>query len=309
MKKIGIVGRGSIGVNMAFYMQSASDIQVTLLVRDSVNLSEVLSIMTSDGEKHLLICQQAHISRESLRDLDLIIMPVKQYQVETLLQTIAPLVNTHASLMLLHNGMGGIELAKKYLPDNPLLAATTTDGVYKTSPTAFIQSATGQLDIGPADPEQSTENGNEPDFNYIKQIHPNVHWRNDIIFALYQKLAVNAVINPLTALKNCKNGELINYSAEVNSVKQEVFDLYEFMNLPIDNHALSQLIDDVIQLTQQNYSSMQQDFQHGRETEVEGILGFLIEKGHETGMKMDFIQGLYTQIVESGGGRKQYPSL
>jgi 2-dehydropantoate 2-reductase len=41
---------------------------------------------------------------------------------------------------------------------------------------------------------------------------------------------------------------------------------------------------------------MHQDFQNGRETEVEGILGFLLVKGHETGMKMAYVQQLYEQI-------------
>jgi 2-dehydropantoate 2-reductase len=68
------------------------------------------------------------------------------------------------------------------------------------------------------------------------------------------------------------------------------------MDLPSDNHALSLHIDTVIQLTKENYSSMHQDFQNGRETEVEGILGFLLAKGQETGMKMAYVQQLYEQI-------------
>jgi 2-dehydropantoate 2-reductase len=82
-------------------------------------------------------------------------------------------------------------------------------------------------------------------------------------------------------------------------IKEEVFDLYEFMNLPLDNHALSKQIDDVIRLTQDNYSSMHQDYQNGRETEVEGILGFLLARAKETGMKMNFIKTLYEQIKQS----------
>jgi 2-dehydropantoate 2-reductase len=326
IKKIGIIGRGSIGVSVAFNLQLAQNIQTTLLVREHYERSDVLSLLTVDGETRIIECAQAYISKSALQPLDLIILPVKQYQIERLVQDIAEYLDTKTTVLLLHNGMGGIQLVQKYLPNNPLLVATTTDGVYKTSTTCFIQTAVGQFDIGAVYKENSDEenvdeeninegnvnegNVNEESVNkekpiekhnhstwdYLNYLHPRLLWRSDMTFVLYQKLAVNAAINPLTALKNCKNGGLMDYSEEVKKVKEEIFDLYEFMNLPIDTHALSLHIDAVIQLTKENYSSMHQDFQNGRETEVEGILGFLLEKGKETGMKMAFVQTLYEQI-------------
>ncbi|MFT5712422.1 MAG: 2-dehydropantoate 2-reductase [Glaciecola sp.] len=326
IKRIGIIGRGAIGVNIAFNLQFVECVQTTLLVKEHYDRSDVLSLLTVDGEKHIIKCNQAYISKSILQPLDLIILPVKQYQIERLLLDIAEYLDTKTTILLLHNGMGGIQLVQKYLPNNPLLVATTTDGVYKTSTTCFIQTAVGQFDIGAIyeenvdeenvdeenvdeenadeesvneesiDEEKPIEKHNNSRWNYLSYLHPRLLWRSDMAFALYQKLAVNAAINPLTAIKNCKNGELVHYSEEVKKVKEEIFDLYEFMNLPIDNHALSLHIDNVIQLTKENYSSMHQDFQNKRETEVEGILGFLLEKGKETGMKMAFIQTLYEQI-------------
>ena len=311
IKKIGIVGRGAIGVNIAFYLQSAKTVKTTLLVRDQYDRSDMLSLTTADAKVHAIKCDQAYISASSLKQLDMIILPVKQYQIERLLQEIAEKLDPKTTILLLHNGMGGIELVQMYLPNNPLLVATTTDGVYKTSPTCFVQTAVGQLDIGviykkrtneessceeSAYEKSIVENHNIPKWNYVNCLHPHLVWRNDIVFALYQKLAVNAAINPLTALKNCKNGALVNYSEEVSRIKEEIFDLFEFMDLPLDNHTLSLHIDAVIQLTKENYSSMHQDFQNGRETEVEGILGFLLAKGQETGMKMAYVQQLYEQI-------------
>jgi len=321
IKKIGIIGRGSIGVNVAFNLQLAQSIQTTLLVREHYDRSDVLSLLTVDGQTHLIKCDQVYISKSSLQSLDLIILPVKHYQIERIVQEIAEHVDAKTTILLLQNGMGGTQLVQRYLPNNPLLVATTTDGVYKTSTTCFIQTAVGQFDIGAIyeenldeenldeenldeenldeenlDEENPIAKHNNSAWDYLSCLHPNLLWRSDMAFVLYQKLAVNAAINPLTALKNCKNGELVNYSEEVKKVKEEIFDLYEFMNLPLDNHALSLHIDAVIQLTKENYSSMHQDFQNGRETEVEGILGFLLEKGKETGMKMAFVQTLYEQI-------------
>jgi len=312
IKKIGIIGRGAIGVNIAFNLQSTKNIHTTLLIRGHYDRSEVLSLLTPDGVTHSIKCKQEYISKGSLQPLDLLVLPVKQYQIESLLREITEKLGPKTTVLLLHNGMGGIELVQKYLPNNPLLVATTTDGVYKISPICFVQTAVGQFEIGvineqdmdqeDAEAEDITatktiEKQHDSTWDYLSYLHPKLFWRDDIIFALYQKIAVNAAINPLTALKNCKNGELVNYLEEVKRVKEEIFDLYEFMNLPLDNHALSLHIDAVIELTKENYSSMHQDFQNGRETEVEGILGFLLAKGQETGMKMAYIQQLYEQIT------------
>ncbi|STV20682.1 2-dehydropantoate 2-reductase [Klebsiella pneumoniae] len=38
----------------------------------------------------------------------------------------------------------------------------------------------------------------------------------------WRKLAVNCVINPLTALKGCKNGDLRDYTQEVAAICREV---------------------------------------------------------------------------------------
>lgn len=296
IKNIGIIGRGAIGVNIAFNLQLAVNIKTTLLVRDNNDLDDQLTLLDADGTTHQISTSQQFLSQQALKQLDIVVIPVKQYQIEALLQDLAPILTSQTAILLLHNGMGGIELVQKYLPNNPLLVATTTDGVYKTSPTYFVQTAVGQFDIGIVDEDGRFEKGERSGWKYLDSLHPNLRWRNDIVFALYQKIAVNAAINPLTALKNCKNGELLNYLDEIKKIKEEIFDLYEFMNLPLDNHALSQHIDAVIRLTKDNYSSMHQDFQNGRETEVEGILGFLLEKAKETGMKMPLIQTLYEQI-------------
>lgn len=296
IKNIGIIGRGAIGVNLAFNLQLAANIRTTLLLRDHYLFDEKLTLLSADNKTHEIVIPQTFISQQTLLQLDVLVIPVKQYQIEALLQKLASLLPTHTAILLLHNGMGGIELVQKYLPNNRLLVATTTDGVYKTSATCFVQTAVGQFDIGVVDDKSSVEDNAYLGWGYLEALHPNLRWRNDIVFALYQKLAVNAAINPLTALKNCKNGELLSYSKEINIIKEEIFDLYEFMNLPLDNHALSLHIDAVIQLTKDNYSSMHQDFHNARETEVEGILGFLLEKSRETGMKMPFIQTLYEQI-------------
>ncbi|MBF7072459.1 ketopantoate reductase family protein [Glaciecola sp. MH2013] len=305
--EIGIVGRGAIGLSLLNHLQNRKEHNITLFIRPETAVLDAIYFATQEQNERVLQAQQLPISQANVQKLELIILPIKHYQVAATLEQLSGILPSRTALLLLHNGMGTKELAQKLFPHNPILLGITTDGVYQLSANRFQHVATGKLEVGLAttiDALQDnalTDNREDQELaTYwkprLETLHPNMQWREDIEYAQYQKLAVNAVINPLTALKNCKNGELTLYPKEVAAVKNEVFDLYEFMQLPIDTFALSTQIDEVISLTANNYSSMHQDYHFQRETELDGILGFLIEKAEATGMQLPLINDMYMRL-------------
>ncbi|MDT0582926.1 ketopantoate reductase family protein [Brumicola blandensis] len=300
--KVGIIGRGAIGVCLASYLSKQNQMQTVLFIRDTYEPISPLYLQQVDGVDIAITAPQVNLNAETLKDIDLLILPIKHYQVETTLLALQGKLSHHTTVLLLHNGMGTQALIEKHLPNTPYLIGITTDAAYQVSANRFHQVACGKLEIGC--PIQTSEidsrNVSTRSMTELMKLHPRLTWREDIEYAQYQKLAINAAINPLSATKNCKNGQVKHFKDELKQIKSEIFDLYEFMNLPIDNHELSQQIDDVIDLTKNNYSSMHQDFNKNRQTEVDGILGFLLLKGEETGMKLPFIESLYQQIVSSG---------
>ncbi|MNN79371.1 2-dehydropantoate 2-reductase [compost metagenome] len=54
----------------------------------------------------------------------------------------------------------------------------------------------------------------------------------------------------------------------------------------------------VVELTADNYSSMYQDMELGRETEIEAITGFLLARAAQHGIAVPVNQGLYQAIKE-----------
>lgn len=118
---------------------------------------------------------------------------------------------------------------------------------------------------------------------------------------LWFKLAANCVINPLTALYQCVNGE-IRHAFEQNH-KEESFD--SFMTKVLQEvsqvapppqsedalllssssvDALKAYVESVMDATAANKSSMLQDILSGRETEIDYLNGFVVHQGERQGI-------------------------
>lgn len=112
-----------------------------------------------------------------------------------------------------------------------------------------------------------------------------------------EKLAINAILNPVTALLNIPNGAILyNPSlaktmrlllAEISLVLRS---LPEFEGVPnvrmrFSPERLETLIMGVAAKTAQNSSSMREDMRKGRMTEVEYINGYVVKRGEEMGVK------------------------
>ncbi|KAK4989469.1 2-dehydropantoate 2-reductase (Ketopantoate reductase) (KPA reductase) (KPR) [Elasticomyces elasticus] len=112
-----------------------------------------------------------------------------------------------------------------------------------------------------------------------------------------EKLAVNAVINPLTVLLDARNGSLLyNFAltrtmrlllAEISLVIRSLPELRGLPNVAqrFSPERLETLCISVADRTKGNISSMLADVRAGRKTEVEYISGYVVRRGEEMGMK------------------------
>ncbi|NYY81077.1 hypothetical protein DMI65_06075 [Escherichia coli] len=82
---------------------------------------------------------------------------------------------------------------------------------------------------------------------------------NNIRAELWRKLAVNCVINPLTAILNCPNGELRHHQQEIMQICEEVAAVIEREGHHTSAEDLRDYVMQVIDATAENISSMLQD--------------------------------------------------
>jgi 2-dehydropantoate 2-reductase len=133
---------------------------------------------------------------------------------------------------------------------------------------------------------------------------------DDIDPYLYGKVLVNAVINPITAVTGLRNGEIIEHEGVrdlVERVANECSDILtaKGLTLPYDDPLKKVL--EVARNTAGNLSSMLQDVQNGRRTEVEYISGIFVKEAKKLGMEAPLNAFLLELLLSEEWARPSRP--
>ncbi|KGB00936.1 2-dehydropantoate 2-reductase [Enterobacteriaceae bacterium ATCC 29904] len=225
-----------------------------------------------------------------LAQSDMLLVTLKAWQVSDAVKALAATLPASSPVLLLHNGMGTIDELKSI--HQPLLMATTTHAARRDG-NIIVHVAGGVTHIGPA-------RAQDGDYSYLadtlQDVLPDVAWHNHIRPQLWRKLAVNCVINPLTALWNCPNGELKNHQQLVATLCAEVASVVERECLHTSADDLRYYVDQVIESTAENISSMLQDVRAQRHTEIDYITGYLLKRARAHGISVPENARLYDMV-------------
>lgn len=225
-----------------------------------------------------------------LAQSDLLLVTLKAWQVSDAVKSLASMLPTTTPVLLIHNGMGTVEELKA-IP-HPLLMGITTHAARRDG-NIIIHVASGTTHIGPARQQDG-------DYSYLadtlQEVLPDVAWHNTIRPQLWRKLAVNCVINPLTALWNCPNGELLTHPELTEAICNEVAAVMEREGHHTSADDLLYYVNQVIENTAKNISSMLQDVRAQRRTEADYITGYLLRRARAHGIAVPENTRLYEQI-------------
>lgn len=302
--KIAILGAGAIG-QLLFHQLAGANSSPDLIVRTpnkadplgSAN-TQSLCFTTMTGEQITreaqLIWPTSDPLIKPLIAIDLLIVCVKAYQVLDALKPLLPKLKPECHLLLLHNGMGThIDIAP-YLCGRGLSLGTTSQGGLRSGRWQVTQTGTGVTQLG----HYCGSAMPLPIKRRLLNNIPGSQWCDAILPMLWQKLAINIAINPLTALYNCRNGELANprYLDRITVLLTEVVIVAQADGIAFDKAALVSRVFEVIQLTANNYSSMHQDIYHQRKTEIDAINGYLIARARHHGIATPYNDHVYQEV-------------
>ncbi|MFD1018070.1 2-dehydropantoate 2-reductase [Thalassobacillus hwangdonensis] len=265
--RIGIIGGGAIGLLLSSLLGKDHDVtiyvrrceQLQAIKEEGVSLSEsnrttrVASKMFGDWDRH-----------------DLMFVCVKQYHLDELIPLLDQL-DFDIPLVFLQNGMGHLEAIDR-LENHQAIVGVMEHGAMRVTDTIVNHTGKGVLKVAPYRASNismyKVKELSAPDFP--------IQFMEDFYQLLAKKLVVNTVINPLTALFEVENGRI----AEDPHLKKLAYmigeEACEVLQLSFDEEW--DRVMEVVRLTAANLSSMAKDIQEGRRTEVDAILGYLMER-------------------------------
>lgn len=203
----------------------------------------------------------------------------------------------NCKILLLQNGMGSQQLISNAFPTQTVWAGVSTDGAYLVAPFEVCHAGQGQTCIGPLRQNHQSERGfNDLFDNFRLKII-----RCDAIEQkLWEKLAINSCINGLTALFNCRNGELLDNGEKQDWLDQLIAETRSILEaLEIPATSLKEKVHKVCQTTANNISSTCQDVRKGKTTELSFINGFLIKQANALGVSVSRHNQLMGQLNAS----------
>ncbi|ENC6656581.1 2-dehydropantoate 2-reductase [Aeromonas hydrophila] len=291
-----LLGCGALGgVFASLLTQSGQATRVLLRERHRSTLHPSIDFTSLEGHTQLINIERGFISQPG--QVKRLLVMTKAGQV---IEALTPLVGqlaTDVPIVLLHNGMGIAEQVVTLFPHNPIIAGVTSHGAMQSGHFVFRHTGKGETWLGPVNEAARAHAALADD---LAAALGQAGWDEQIQARQWQKLAVNCAINPLTALYKLKNGELAGprFADALQQICVEVADVMQAEGQPTGSDELLRRVMTVVELTADNYSSMYQDMEQGRETEIEAITGFLLARAASHGITVPVNQGLYQAIKE-----------
>ncbi|CAA0109631.1 2-dehydropantoate 2-reductase [Halioglobus japonicus] len=286
-----VLGAGAIGCLFAQGLHRSGS-TTTLVMRRGVTVRSLPVVVEHDGqrcEQHLPV-----ITPDDTAEISHLLITTKAYDVHSAVSGIAKLLSDNCVVLLLVNGLGLAEKLRADYPHLDVFCGTTTEGAYQLSAQHIQHAGRGETRVGRAGQDTPPAW-----FEGFARATDACVWDSDIDSALWSKLAVNCIINPLTAVSGCRNGELARsseLSAQVEALCSEVADISRAAGFDNIAEKLRPAVSAVIAGTADNRSSMLQDIERGRQTEIDYITGYLLKIAEQHGIQAPKNRSLLERI-------------
>ena len=219
---------------------------------------------------------------------------VKSWQTDRAARHVSSFLPGEGLALTLQNGLGNFEILGDVLGNDRIAQGVTTMGATLEAP--------GSVRAGGEGP---THIANHPRIKgwvkLFKQAGIKVDVTENVEELVWGKLTINAEINPLTALLEIPNGELIKSQAAktlMYAAAQEAANVAGALDigLPFTNPARA--VEEVAIATAANVSSMLQDIRRGAPTEIDAISGAIWQEGERLGIPVPISWTLW-QLVRA----------
>ncbi|ROQ93179.1 ketopantoate reductase family protein [Desulfosoma caldarium] len=301
MMHVLVVGAGAMGclLGARFAMAGA---HVLLLDVDVLHVEAIqrhgLRLIELNGDEKIVPIEASFAPVPSKLGADLVLVMVKSYATGEALRLVHSQSITPGTVFLtLQNGLGNAEKLADLVGPERVLVGVTAQGATKEGPGVVRHGGVGPTFFG------SFSGFTPPNLEKIVNLFVasglEASYRQDIDRLLWQKLCVNVGINAITALCGLTNGQIPAMPPArllCEAAVREVLRVARAEGVRLDEDELDHVLA-VAKATGSNRSSMRQDVEGRRPTEIEAINGAVVRYAQKHGLSAP-INWTLTQLVK-----------
>jgi 2-dehydropantoate 2-reductase len=309
--RIAIIGIGAMGCLFGAKLSQVA--QVTLVGSWPAQLAALqeqgLRFIQPDDRSQTLYLSVTNDPQTAV-PADLALILVKSHQTAQAAEVAQQLLSPHGVALTLQNGLGNLEQLTAVLGSHRANLGITSEGAALLEPGVVRHAGVGHTYIADA-PEtacpEPVEGAVSPQavVRLFQAAGFQTSLAADAAGLVWGKLAINAGINPLTAVLQVPNGWLAENEAARRLMQQAATEVAQVaaahdIQLPFADAAAQALA--VALATAANHSSMRQDLANGRPTEIGAICGAVVEIGRKYNIPTPVNVVLQTAVQQAEQG-------
>ncbi len=298
--RIAVVGPGALGSLLSALFWEAGD-EVWLVARAPQQTREIerhgLHLIRNGKKRTARVHCVTGLS--PLLAPDWIVLCVKSYDTDEAARNISRYCGPTTRVVTVQNGIGNREILEQYIPNDQIVLASTALGAHRDADGCIVHAGIGMTRTAPSYARVAPEAARMFAQNLNDRGLP-AECARDPDAMLWTKLAVNAAINPLTAIHGIPNGALLRDHSLMETALAaglETLAVAAAQGIAIEHEGFGDGLRSVCTHTARNTSSMLQDVRAGKRTEIDQINGAVCSKGRELGIPTPANDQLVTQVL------------
>jgi len=303
--EVGVLGLGAVGTSLLYrFVQGLGRATAIVRRRSLGRVSRGLELVDVDGSRHRFsptrIVVFEDLCEEAVEGLEAVFVCTKAYDLVEALERLRR-ASERLCIATLQNGFDPHGEALKVFGPRAVHVVTTIAAA-RIGDSAVRVSSWGRFFVGS---RLGATGCVEVVAEVLRRASLEVEIVKNIDEWIWRKLAVNACINPLTALLRVRNGALRMEPLYglCRAIVEEVAEVAKRLGVDVGN--VVDDLDRVLESTANNVSSMLQDVLAGRRTEIDWINGAVARLGKRVGVPTPLNEAMW-RLVKAlevlGGG-------
>ncbi|MFZ0448707.1 MAG: 2-dehydropantoate 2-reductase [Desulfatiglandaceae bacterium] len=299
--KIAVVGSGAMGSLFgALLAEAENEVWLNDVWAEHVHAINRNGLeIEREGKTRRVRIKAATDARE-IGEAQLVIVFVKSTRTEAAAQVAGTLAGASGMVLTLQNGMGNADIIAGVVEPARVLAGTTSHGATLLGPGSIRHAGVGPTTIGVWNRAKEGFERAVRFADLFNRAGIACEAVEDVRGVVWNKLLINVGINAITALTSIKNGEILDLEVTRNlsrTAVEEAMDVAQAREISVRVDMVEHVLA-VAEATAVNRSSMGQDVDNGRQTEIGAINGFIVREGCDLGLKTPVNQAL-TALIET----------